>query len=113
MAKRTETEKNDQEEFLQMSDYSVGRRCTGRIIGAYRDIWTIELEHGVIGCIINTDPKAVAEYGATLEVQVKQNDGNGIVLQIVPPTEEKKKIAMQARRPGSTGKTCLRAMVRQ
>lgn len=66
-----------------MGNYSVGEKCSGRIINTYQGNLIVELEPNIIGRILNGADRVSAEQGATVDVVVKQNDDQGILLDFV------------------------------
>ena len=71
-----------------MGNYSVGEKCSGRIINIYQGDWIISLEEGVFGRVLNGAEQASVEPGATVDVVVKQNDDQGILLDFVSVSEQ-------------------------
>lgn len=73
-----------------MAKYNIGQTCSGRIINIYQGNLVVELEQGVIGRVLNGSFQESLEPGTFIDVQVKQNDNNGIILEYVSTSQEKK-----------------------
>lgn len=71
-----------------MGNYSVGEKCSGRIINTYQGNLIVELEPNIIGRILNGADRVSAEQGATVDVVVKQNDDQGILLDFVSVSKQ-------------------------
>lgn len=73
-----------------MSNYNVGKKCSGQIINIYQGNLIVELEHGVIGRIIDGARESSVHQGETIDVVITQNNDDGILLDIVhdSPLEE-------------------------
>lgn len=87
-----------------MANYNIGQTCSGRIINIYQGNWIVELEQGVVGRVLNGVSLASLEAGAEINVQVKQNDSNGIVLEYIPASEEKQNDVPNAPKPWNNWK---------
>lgn len=57
-----------------MGNYSVGEKCSGRVINIYQGNLIVELEQNVIGRVLNGAEQAMVAQGAIVDVVVKQND---------------------------------------
>lgn len=88
----------------EMENYGVGKKCSGRIINIYQGNWIVELEQGVIGRVLNGTFLASLEAGALINVQVKQNDGNGIILEYIQVSEVKKEEGQKGPKPWNNWK---------
>ena len=66
-----------------MGDYSVGKKCSGRIINIYQGNLIVELEQNVIGRVLNGAEQTSVDQGSIVDVVVKQNDDQGILLDFV------------------------------
>lgn len=66
-----------------MANYSIGQTCSGRLINIYKGNGIVELEDSVIGRVINGSSLASLEVGSNIDVRVKQNDSDGIVLEFL------------------------------
>lgn len=73
-----------------MGNYSVGEKCFGHIINIYQGNWIVELETDVIGRVLDGASQASLEIGSAISVQVKQNDGEGIILEYISVPDEEK-----------------------
>lgn len=71
-----------------MGNYSVGEKCSGRIVNTYQGNLIVELEPNVIGCILNGVDRVSVEQGATVDVVVKENDDQGIILDFVSASKQ-------------------------
>ena len=71
-----------------MGDYSVGKKCSGRVINIYQGNLIVELEQGVIGRVLNGVEQAAVDQGAIVDVVVKQNDDQGILLEFVSVSKQ-------------------------
>lgn len=71
-----------------MGNYSVGEKCSGRIINTYQGNLIVELEPNIIGRILNGADRVSAEQGALCDVVVKQNDDQGILLDFVSVSKQ-------------------------
>ena len=79
-----------------MGDYSVGKKCSGRIINIYQGNLIVELEPDVIGRVLNGAEQATVDQGSIVDFVVKQNDDQGILLDFVSVS---KQIRNQAKFP--------------
>ena len=71
-----------------MGNYGVGVKCSGRIINVYKDNLIVELEQGVVGRVLEGAKKVSAELGTFIDVVVKQNDDQGILLDFAVATTQ-------------------------
>ena len=63
-----------------MEDYSVGKKCSGRIINIYQGNLIVELEKDVIGKVLNGTDKATVNKDSVFDFIVRQNNDQGIIL---------------------------------
>ncbi len=71
-----------------MGNYSVGEKCSGRVINIYQGNLIVELEQNVIGRVLNGAEQAMVAQGAIVDVVVKQNDDQGILLDFVSVSKQ-------------------------
>lgn len=71
-----------------MGNYSVGEKCSGRIINIYQGNLIVELEQGIIGRVLNGAEQTSIEQSVTVDVVVKQNDDQGILLDFVSVSKQ-------------------------
>lgn len=71
-----------------MENYSVGEKCSGRVINIYQGNLIVELEHGVIGRVLNGANQVSVNQGMFINVLVKQNDEQGIILDFLNIVEQ-------------------------
>ena len=71
-----------------MADYSVGKKCSGRIINIYQGNLIVELEPDVIGRVLNGAEQATVDQGSIVDFVVKQNDDQGILLDFVSVSKQ-------------------------
>ena len=71
-----------------MGDYSVGKKCSGRIINIYQGNLIVELEPDVIGRVLNGAEQATVDQGSIVDFVVKQNDDQGILLDFVSVSKQ-------------------------
>lgn len=71
-----------------MGNYSAGEKCSGRIINIYQGNLIVELEQGVIGRVLNGAEQASVEQGSFIDVVVKQNNDEGILLDFVSVSKQ-------------------------
>lgn len=82
-----------------MGNYGIGQNCSGRLINIYQGNWIVELEHGVVGRVLNGASIGSPELGTLLDVQVKTNDSNGITLEYVSEAKKSESDAPTAAKP--------------
>lgn len=87
-----------------MGDYSVGKKCSGRIINIYQGNLIVELEPGVIGRVLNGAEQAAVDQGAIVDVVVKQNDDQGILLDFVSVSKQPEVSADDVAKPWNNWK---------
>lgn len=66
-----------------MENYSAGEKCSGHVINIYQGNLIVELEPGIIGRVLDGAKQASFELGTVIDVVVKQNDDQGILLDLV------------------------------
>lgn len=66
----------------------MGVKCSGRIINIYKDNLIVELDQGVIGRVLGGAKRVSAELGTFIDVVVKQNDDQGILLDFAVTSEQ-------------------------
>ena len=71
-----------------MKNYSVGEKCSGRVINIYQGNLIVELEQGVIGRVLNEAEQATVDQGTIIDVVVKQNDAQGILLDFISVSKQ-------------------------
>ena len=71
-----------------MGTFDVGEKCSGRVINIYQGNLIVELAPGVIGRVLNGADEAGVNQGETVEVVVKQNDDQGIILDFVSVSKQ-------------------------
>lgn len=82
-----------------MGNYSVGEKCSGRVINIYQGNLIVELEQGVIGRVLNGAEHASVDPGAFIDVVVKQNDDQGILLDFVSFSKQSEASADNVAKP--------------
>lgn len=71
-----------------MGNFGVGEKCSGRVINIYQGNLIVELEQGVIGRVLNGAEQTSVKQGTTVDVVVKQNDDQGILLEFVSVSKQ-------------------------
>lgn len=87
-----------------MGNYSVGEKCSGRIINIYQGNLIVELEQGITGRVLNGAEQTSVEHGATVDVVVKQNDDQGILLDFVSVSKQPEAGSGDATKPWNNWK---------
>lgn len=72
-----------------MEKYGLGKNCSGQIINTYQGNLIVELEQGVIGQILDGAEQVSIEQGTIVDVVVKQNDDQGILLDFISISNSK------------------------
>lgn len=63
-----------------MGYYSVGEKCSGRVINIYQGNLIVELDQGVIGRVLNGAERISVSPGDNINVVIKQNNARGVFL---------------------------------
>ena len=71
-----------------MGNFDVGERCSGRLINIYQGNLIVELEQGVIGRVQDGAEQVAVDQGAIVDVVVKQNDDQWILLDFVSVSKQ-------------------------
>ncbi len=88
-----------------MGNYSVGEKCSGRVINIYQGDLIIELDEGVIGRVLNGAEQASVEQDAIVDVVVKQNDDHGILLDFISVSKRPEVSACDVAKPWNNWKS--------
>lgn len=65
-----------------MENYSVGEKCSGRVVSKEEGNLTVELERGMIGIIVGGSDQTDADVGTSIDVVIERNDDQGILLEL-------------------------------
>ena len=63
-----------------MGNFTVGEKCSGRVINIYQGNLIVELDQGVIGRVLNGAERISVSPGDNINVVIKQNNARGVFL---------------------------------
>lgn len=87
-----------------MGNFDVGEKYSGRVINIYQGNLVVELTQDVIGRVLNGAEQAMVKQGEIIDVIVKQNDDQGIILDFVSVSKQSEINTVDAVKPWSNWK---------